>query len=175
MRSYLMPAPCHLGQGSEATPDDGDLFWEATYSGRGAVPGARMSSRTDAPEASCSATSRRPINPVAPVTSMRSGFSVVYPRFSPNRWSGKKLSRRLAVSARTLRHDIEKLRQLGCPFYVGSGITAGCELRAGAAQPPLLPDDEEAVAMAMGLSLAAGSSGALISHGGQARPATRPF
>lgn len=77
------------------------------------------------------------------------------------RWSGPELAERLQVSTRTLRYDVDKLRQLGYPVHGGSGVAGGYQLRAGTTLPPLLLDDEEAVAMAIGLRLAAGSGGDL--------------
>lgn len=80
---------------------------------------------------------------------------------SRTRWSGPELAERLRVSARTLRYDVDKLRRLGYPVHGGSGVAGGYQLRAGTTLPPLLLDDEEAVAMAIGLRLAAGSGGDL--------------
>ncbi len=77
------------------------------------------------------------------------------------RWSGRDLAERLEISARTLRYDVDKLRQLGYPVHGGSGPGGGYELRAGTTLPPLLLDDDEAVAMALGLRLAAGGLGDL--------------
>jgi predicted DNA-binding transcriptional regulator YafY len=63
------------------------------------------------------------------------------------------------VSARTIRRDVERLRDLGYPVHASRGV-AGYRLGAGAALPPLLLDDEEAVAVAVGLrTAAAGVSG----------------
>ena len=75
------------------------------------------------------------------------------------RWSGLELAERLEVSTRTLRYDVDKLRHLGYPVHGGSGPAGGYELRAGTTLPPLLLDDDEAVAMAIGLRLAAGGVG----------------
>jgi predicted DNA-binding transcriptional regulator YafY len=69
-------------------------------------------------------------------------------------WSGPELADRLGVSARTIRRDIERLRELGYPVHASRGV-AGYRLGAGAALPPLLLDDEEAVAVAVGLRTAA--------------------
>ena len=77
------------------------------------------------------------------------------------RWSGRELAERLEVSARTLRYDVDKLRQLGYPVHGGPGAAGGYELRAGTTLPPLALEDDEAVAMAIGLRLAAGGAGDL--------------
>jgi predicted DNA-binding transcriptional regulator YafY len=73
-------------------------------------------------------------------------------------WSGAELADRLEVSGRTIRRDIERLRQLGYPVDSLTGIAGGYRLRAGSAMPPLLLDDEEAIAIAVGLRAAAGAS-----------------
>ena len=73
-------------------------------------------------------------------------------------WPGPELAERLAVSGRTLRRDIERLRQLGYPVESLTGPAGGYRLRAGAAMPPLLLDDEEAIAIAVGLGTAARAS-----------------
>lgn len=62
------------------------------------------------------------------------------------RWSGQELAERLEVSARTVRYDVDKLRQLGYPVHGGPGVGGGYELCAGTTLPPLLLD-EEAVAI----------------------------
>src|SRR5215218_2187405 len=77
-------------------------------------------------------------------------------------WPGPALADRLHVSARTIRRDVERLRTLGYPVDALSGPAGGYRLRAGAAMPPLLLDDEEAVAIAVGLRAAAGASDAGI-------------
>lgn len=73
-------------------------------------------------------------------------------------WSGLELSRRLEVTARTLRRDVDRLRSLGYPVHSTSGIAGGYQLGAGANLPPLLLDDDEAVAVAVGLRTAASGS-----------------
>jgi predicted DNA-binding transcriptional regulator YafY len=73
-------------------------------------------------------------------------------------WPGSELAGRLEVSGRTLRRDIERLRQLGYPVDALTGPAGGYRLRAGSAMPPLLLDDEEAIAIAVGLRTAAGAS-----------------
>jgi len=73
-------------------------------------------------------------------------------------WSGAALSDRLDVTARTLRRDVDRLRSLGYPVHSSSGIAGGYQLGAGAILPPLLLDDEEAVAVAIGLRTSASGS-----------------
>lgn len=70
-------------------------------------------------------------------------------------WSGAELSDRLEVTARTLRRDVDRLRSLGYPVNSTSGAAGGYQLGAGATLPPLLLDDDEAVAVAVGLRTAA--------------------
>ncbi|MFB4318430.1 helix-turn-helix transcriptional regulator [Actinomadura sp. 21ATH] len=70
-------------------------------------------------------------------------------------WTGAQLAERLEVSPRTLRNDIGKLRDLGYPVHAAPGVHGGYRLGAGAALPPLLLDDDEAVAVAIGLRTAA--------------------
>jgi predicted DNA-binding transcriptional regulator YafY len=69
-------------------------------------------------------------------------------------WSGSELARRLEVGPRTIRRDIERLRRLGYPVHAVAGAAGGYRLGAGASLPPLLLDDEEAVAIAVGLRTA---------------------
>jgi len=73
----------------------------------------------------------------------------------PN-WTGEELSDRLAVTVRTLRRDVARLRQLGYPVEALSGPAGGYQLAPGGALPPLLLDDDEAVAVALSLRQAAG-------------------
>ena len=70
-------------------------------------------------------------------------------------WPGAELAERLGVSVRTLRRDIDRLRELGYPVEASRGVDGGYQLAAGAALPPLVLDDEEAVALAVGLQAAA--------------------
>ena len=70
-------------------------------------------------------------------------------------WSGAELVERLEVTSRTLRRDVDRLRHLGYPVHSSSGTSGGYQLGAGATLPPLLLDDEEAVAVAVGLRTAA--------------------
>jgi predicted DNA-binding transcriptional regulator YafY len=71
-------------------------------------------------------------------------------------WPGHELAGRLEVSDRTLRRDVDRLRDLGYPVHASRGAAGGYQLQAGAAMPPLLLDDEEAVAIVVGLQAAAG-------------------
>jgi predicted DNA-binding transcriptional regulator YafY len=73
-------------------------------------------------------------------------------------WSGAALAERLGVSERTVRRDVDRLRDLGYPVHATRGTDGGYRLGAGAAMPPLLLDDDEAVAVAVGLRTAAGGT-----------------
>ncbi|KJL25832.1 Bifunctional ligase/repressor BirA [Microbacterium azadirachtae] len=73
--------------------------------------------------------------------------------------TGDELATRLGVSARTVRADIERLRELGYPVDAVRGSVGGYRLGAGGHLPPLLLDDEEAVAVTVGLQMAAGVTG----------------
>jgi predicted DNA-binding transcriptional regulator YafY len=73
-------------------------------------------------------------------------------------WSGEELAERLGVTGRSVRRDIDRLRDLGYPVHASKGHGGGYQLGAGAALPPLLLDPEEAVAMAVCLRVAAGGS-----------------
>ncbi|MGW4501666.1 helix-turn-helix transcriptional regulator [Micromonospora sp. NPDC004336] len=75
---------------------------------------------------------------------------------TPRDWPGSELATRLGVSMRTVRRDVERLRELGYPVRATMGAVGGYRLVAGKAMPPLLLDDEEAVAIAVGLRTAAG-------------------
>ncbi|MEH1124400.1 helix-turn-helix transcriptional regulator, partial [Micromonospora sp. CPCC 206061] len=75
---------------------------------------------------------------------------------APREWPGSELAARLGVSLRTVRRDVDRLRELGYPVHAAMGATGGYRLVAGEAMPPLLLDDEEAVAIAVGLRAAAG-------------------
>lgn len=70
-------------------------------------------------------------------------------------WPGGELSERLEVSPRTLRRDIDRLRELGYAVDAVRGVAGGYQLRAGGQLPPLLLEDDEAVAIAVGLRTAA--------------------
>jgi predicted DNA-binding transcriptional regulator YafY len=73
-------------------------------------------------------------------------------------WPGAELAGRLQVSLRTLRLDIDRLRELGYPIQAQRGVEGGYQLAAGTALPPLLVEDEEAVALVIGLQAAAQSA-----------------
>ncbi|MER5517962.1 YafY family protein [Streptomyces sp. NPDC048254] len=75
---------------------------------------------------------------------------------TPREWPGGELAERLRVSRRTVRRDIDRLRELGYPVEASKGADGGYRLVAGKAMPPLLLDDEEAVAIAVGLRAGAG-------------------
>jgi predicted DNA-binding transcriptional regulator YafY len=72
-------------------------------------------------------------------------------------WPGPDLAARLGVSARTLRRDVDRLRDLGYPVEAAPGVGGGYQLRAGTALPPLVLDDDEATALVVGLHAAADS------------------
>src|SRR4051794_32804857 len=76
---------------------------------------------------------------------------------TPRDWAGTELAQRLEVDVRTVRRDIQKLRELGYPVHATPGA-AGYRLGAGTKLPPLLLDDEEAAAAAIGLRTAAGGT-----------------
>jgi len=73
-------------------------------------------------------------------------------------WTSEELGERLGVNTRSVRRDVERLRDLGYPVHASKGHGGGYQLGAGAALPPLLLDPDEAVAMAVCLRLAAGGS-----------------
>lgn len=73
-------------------------------------------------------------------------------------WTGPELADRLGVTTRTVRRDVDRLRALGYPVRAGQGVGGGYQLGSGVALPPLLLDDEEAVAVAVSLRLAAGGT-----------------
>ena len=73
-------------------------------------------------------------------------------------WSGAELAGRLDVTTRTVRNDVERLRILGYRVDSTTGLHGGYRLGAGTALPPLLLDDDEAVAVAVGLRVAAAST-----------------
>jgi predicted DNA-binding transcriptional regulator YafY len=73
-------------------------------------------------------------------------------------WTSAELATRLDVTTRTVRNDVERLRGLGYPVHARPGVAGGYRLGAGGTLPPLLLDDEEAVAVAIGLRTAASGS-----------------
>jgi predicted DNA-binding transcriptional regulator YafY len=79
-------------------------------------------------------------------------------------WPGSELANRLEVSERTLRRDVDRLRELGYPVEASRGVAGGYQLQTGSALPPLLLDDEEAVAIAVGLRTAAAAAVAGIAE-----------
>lgn len=74
-------------------------------------------------------------------------------------WNGTELADRLGVTTRTIRNDVERLRLLDYPVEATRGATGGYRLGAGGKLPPLLLDDEEAVAVAIGLRTGRGIAG----------------
>jgi len=73
-------------------------------------------------------------------------------------WTGAELAARLAVTTRTIRNDVDRLRGLGYPVDARPGVAGGYRLGTTGALPPLLLDDDEAVAVAVGLRTAASGS-----------------
>jgi predicted DNA-binding transcriptional regulator YafY len=76
---------------------------------------------------------------------------------SRRHWSGRDLSERLEIDQRTVRRDVDRLRELGYPVQAFSGHGGGYQLGAGSSVPPVLLSDDEAVAVAVALRAAAGS------------------
>lgn len=74
-------------------------------------------------------------------------------------WTGPELADRLGVTPRTVRRDVERLRALGYPVHAGHGVGGGYQLGPGQDLPPLLLDDEEAIATAVSLLAGAGGAG----------------
>ncbi|WP_280493653.1 helix-turn-helix transcriptional regulator [Nocardia asiatica] len=75
-------------------------------------------------------------------------------------YTGRELAERLGVTDRTLRQDIQRLRELGYPVHAARGAIGGYRLGRGTTMPPLLLDDDEAVAVAVAVGLAEdGSTG----------------
>ncbi|ANS80243.1 Transcriptional regulator, DeoR family [Serinicoccus hydrothermalis] len=79
-------------------------------------------------------------------------------------WSAQELADRLGVTTRSIRRDIERLRELGYPVRASSGVGGGYQLGSGGSLPPLLLDQDEAVAVAVCLRLAAGGTVAGVSE-----------
>ena len=82
-------------------------------------------------------------------------------------WTGRDLTSRLEITDRTLRRDVDRLRSLGYPVHSTSGTAGGYSLGAGASLPPLMLDDDEGIAVAVGLQTAAGGSIAGIEDASQ--------
>lgn len=74
---------------------------------------------------------------------------------SRSTWTGAELVDRLEVTDRTLRRDVDRLRDLGYPVHSTSGPAGGYMLGAGAVLPPLMLDDDEGIAVALGLQTSA--------------------
>ncbi len=93
-------------------------------------------------------------------------------------WTGPELADRLGVTTRTVRRDVDRLRALGYPVRAGQGVGGGYQLGSGVALPPLLLDDEEAVAVAVSLGSRPvapwPASASRDAHPGQARPGAAP-
>lgn len=70
-------------------------------------------------------------------------------------WTGADLAARLEITERTVRRDVDRLRSLGYPVDATSGVAGGYRLGAGASLPPLLLEDDEALAVSLGLRTAA--------------------
>ncbi|TDC23246.1 helix-turn-helix transcriptional regulator [Kribbella albertanoniae] len=77
---------------------------------------------------------------------------------SRREWSGHELAERLGVTERTVRRDVERLRALDYPVTGTTGAAGGYRLGSGTTLPPLLLDDDEAIAVALGL-VSAGTGG----------------
>jgi len=73
-------------------------------------------------------------------------------------WTSAELATRLGVTTRTIRNDVTRLRELGYPVDARPGVAGGYRLGTDGALPPLLLEDEEAVAIAVGLRTAASAS-----------------
>ncbi|TDC80175.1 helix-turn-helix transcriptional regulator [Streptomyces hainanensis] len=73
-------------------------------------------------------------------------------------WTATELAAELGVTDRSVRRDVERLRALGYPVRAAPGVGGGYQLGAGARLPPLLLDDEEAIATAVSLRLASGGT-----------------
>ncbi|WP_435592318.1 helix-turn-helix transcriptional regulator [Nocardia sp. bgisy118] len=73
-------------------------------------------------------------------------------------WTGPELADRLGVTPRTVRRDVERLRTLGYPVHACQGVGGGYRLGPGQDLPPLLLDDEEAIATAVSLLVGAGGA-----------------
>ncbi|MET9213479.1 MULTISPECIES: helix-turn-helix transcriptional regulator [unclassified Nocardia] len=78
-------------------------------------------------------------------------------------WTGPELAERLGITTRTVRRDVDRLRALGYPVQAGHGVGGGYRLGPGQELPPLLLDDQEAIATAV--SLLVGAGGAVTGDG----------
>ncbi|QBR93731.1 helix-turn-helix transcriptional regulator [Nocardioides euryhalodurans] len=79
-------------------------------------------------------------------------------------WPGTELAGRLEVSMRTLRRDIDRLRELGYPVHSNRGVEGGYQLAPGGSMPPLVVDEEEAIAMVVALGGTASAFGGALSE-----------
>ncbi|NEA23971.1 helix-turn-helix transcriptional regulator, partial [Actinomadura bangladeshensis] len=73
-------------------------------------------------------------------------------------WTAAEIAEQLQVTDRSVRRDVERLRALGYPVHAAAGVGGGYRLGAGTRLPPLLLDDEEAIATAVSLRLASGGT-----------------
>ncbi len=72
-------------------------------------------------------------------------------------WTGRELAERLETTARTLRRDVERLRSLGYEVHSSSGVEGGYRLGPSTILPPLALEDDEAIAIALGLATSPGT------------------
>ncbi len=96
--------------------------------------------------------------PETPTATSGRLFSLLSLLQTPREWPGPELADRLHVTTRTVRNDVERLRTLGYPVEATRGPIGGYRLVAGTAMPPLLLEDEEAVAVAVSLRTASGGA-----------------
>src|SRR5579872_6482627 len=101
---------------------------------------------------------RRILGPIMLKTSARL-LRLLWLLQSRRYWSGAELSERVEVDARTIRRDIDRLRELGYAIAASPGLGGGYQLKAGSSLPPVLLDDEEAVTVAVAVRAAASSIG----------------
>jgi predicted DNA-binding transcriptional regulator YafY len=121
---------------------------------------ASCGSLTDMPTASSTATSRRLLSLLSMLQVRRD-------------WPGVLLARRLGVSERTVRRDVDRLRELGYPVRAVKGPEGGYRLEAGSELPPLLFDDDQAVALAVALRSAAGTGAGIEESAARALASVR--
>ncbi|MEV0061066.1 WYL domain-containing protein [Nocardia sp. NPDC050718] len=88
-------------------------------------------------------------------------------------YTGRELADRLGITERTVRNDISRLRDLGYPVHAERGAIGGYRLGRGATMPPLLLDDDEAVAVALSIAVAADGALAVSDLGDQLTRALR--
>src|SRR5690606_41296538 len=92
-----------------------------------------------------------------PPTAPNGTSTLSLPDALPILWTGPELADEMRVTTRTVRRDVDRLRQMGYPVLTSAGHGGGYQLGAGRALPPLLLSSPEAVAVAVGLRLAASS------------------